>query len=44
MYLIFRHQVFLFFFCQVCVKAGEILITSHLMDSTTVTKETVPMF
>lgn len=28
---------------QVYVKAGEILITSHLMDSTTVIKETVHM-
>lgn len=30
-------------FFQVYVKAGEILITLHLMDSTTVIKETVPM-
>lgn len=28
---------------QVCVKAGEIHITSHLMGCTTVTKETVHM-
>lgn len=43
LFFAFRFLTFFMLSFQVCVKAGEIHITSHLMGCTTVTKETVHM-